>query len=335
MSEPQPEPEQRPEPEQQPEQRPEPDPEPEPRPQPERLEFVDTDGDVSEYRYTGRPGTLEVWCNGERQHVGIAELHYDAASRALRDPTGRLSLPEASCETVVAELRALCRLAGAAFHEGAQEGVQEQVHSQVRCDGCSSFPLRGERWNKRGEDFDLCAGCFRQLPEPERAAFELAPAPVAPHAPWGPARPNCLCVRPTSGTMRNYSRDALLHIGISDSAGTVSHFPGPGIVTDDVAGWQECVSIPLPLTPLEPDGFDAALVAHVADEQQRLEWAPYDGGGGSVDVNNCFSFCLRFLSSIEYAGTAEHSKERLVAEFGIADAVEAVERWIVQQGGSL
>ena len=110
-----------------------------------------------------------------------------AASRTLRDATGRLTLPEASCETVVAELRALCRLAGAAF----QEGAPEQVHSQVRCDGCSSFPLRGERWNKRGEDFDLCAVCFRQLPEPERAAFELAPAPVAPHVsqPWGPARP--------------------------------------------------------------------------------------------------------------------------------------------------
>ena len=43
----------------------------------------------------------------------------------------------------------------------------------------------------------------------------------------------------------------------------------------------------------------------------------------------------RASSALAQIGTAEHSKERLGAEFGIADAVEAVERWIVQQGGSL
>ena len=145
-------------------------------------------------------------------------------------------------------------------------------------------------------------------------------------APWGVALPRCLCVRLTSGPTASYTRECLLHCGVSNSAGLVAHFPSNHILDGDI--WSDCVCVSLDKTDLTDDAFDAALVGHVMDERERLEWAPYQNAfdhdlllerqRSQEAENNCFSFCARFLSAIRYAGTTEHDKMGLVEKHGIA-----------------
>ena len=209
------------EPELQPEQ-PEPEPEPEPEmaggtaepgaesaegePPPLCVVIVDTDGDITEYRYGGIPGSLEAWCNGDLQQPTVTTIAYDPATLLLRDDKCRMTLPsDPPPEPLVDGLKRLCEHAGVPFTESTG-AAQRRV------------------------------------------------------APWGVALPRCLCVRLTAGLrdamtlahlLRNiilldlsssrhhldsfffvtgpvssYTRDSMLHIGVSNSRGAVSHFPG-------------------------------------------------------------------------------------------------------------
>ena len=45
------------------------------------------------------------------------------------------------------------------------------------------------------------------------------------------------------------------------------------IIDGDI--WSDSVCVSLEKTDLTDDAFDAALVGHVMDERERLEWAPY------------------------------------------------------------
>jgi len=54
----------------------------------------------------------------------------------------------------------------------------EQVqHENVQCDICDAVPILGERFHKKGEDYDMCAQCFNNLDEQARRAFELIARP--------------------------------------------------------------------------------------------------------------------------------------------------------------
>ena len=230
--------------------------------------IVDTDGDVSEYKYEGQPGTLTTVCNGKRSEVSVTAIDYNPTIRRVKDCTGSLILPaEPSPDALVAQLRTICELANVPFRE-----IDDRLV-----------------------------------------------------APWGAALPRALCVRLTVGPTSSYTRESLLHIGISNSVGVVSHFPSNEII--DADPWPDCVSVALDKTDLDDEAFDAFLAGHVLEERERLEWAPYQNGydvdlllerGGQGAENNCFSFCARFLSSIRYAGIDTHDKMALVEHHGIA-----------------
>lgn len=225
---------------------------------------------------------LRTRCNGTAQGI-VRRIDYDAATRSLRDCTGRLTLPGESCTAVIAELKALCKRADVDFVE-------------------------------------LSTGC--DDPAQKRVA------------PWGQALPRCLCIRPTFGPTAAYTRQAMLHIGISNSAGLVSHLPANNVVDEDE--WPDCVCVALDRCELSDEAFDAALLGHVLNERDRLSWAPYQAGANAADPdaeNNCFSFCTRFLNVISYAGASTHDKMSLVDRHGISQAVEAIELYQAQQRG--
>ena len=47
------------------------------------------------------------------------------------------------------------------------------IHHGIRCDASGMFPIRGNRWHKVGEDFDLCEAEYQKLTEAEQSKFEL------------------------------------------------------------------------------------------------------------------------------------------------------------------
>jgi hypothetical protein len=98
----------------------------------------------------------------------------------------------------------------------------------------------------------------------------------------------------------DYSRTALLHVGVSDSAGRVSHFPANHVVEADI-GWEDCLSIPL-LAGSDGDDdadWDRLLAEHSHAWRGSLPYTPYT----SLD-NNCYAYATKFLNRIRYAGAA-------------------------------
>eukprot|EP00035_Acanthoeca_spectabilis_P035213 m.33083 g.33083 ORF g.33083 m.33083 type:complete len:641 (-) comp7152_c0_seq1:130-2052(-) len=58
------------------------------------------------------------------------------------------------------------------------------VHPRVQCDITGMFPIVGNRWQKRGEDYDLCDAAFNTLLESEKAHFDLIATPNAVPVPY-------------------------------------------------------------------------------------------------------------------------------------------------------
>jgi hypothetical protein len=66
------------------------------------------------------------------------------------------------------------------------------------------------------------------------------------------AQPRSILVKCTSGTMKDYNRTKLLHVGISSSKGMVCNFDENGHKSDKT-GWEWCLNIQLPQEPVEKD----------------------------------------------------------------------------------
>jgi hypothetical protein len=133
--------------------------------------------------------------------------------------------------------------------------------------------------------------------------------------------------------MGEYTRNKLLHVGISDSNGFVSHLPANAVVHADSTTWRAVVSIPLPLADHVDDRtWDLLLAEHAAVEQDDIAC-----GRQTYQQlnNNCFDYCLRFLNNkLSYgqqpaSASALLTKEALVVEHGVADAIAAVEQHVL------
>lgn len=59
-----------------------------------------------------------------------------------------------------------------------------------------------------------------------------------------PSEPFAICVRTTVGSFHDYSRESLLHCGITDAHGVVYHFDEGGLHVS-AEGWRNCVSVAL------------------------------------------------------------------------------------------
>mmetsp|Transcript_15210 Transcript_15210/g.18450 ORF Transcript_15210/g.18450 Transcript_15210/m.18450 type:complete len:250 (-) Transcript_15210:400-1149(-) len=148
---------------------------------------------------------------------------------------------------------------------------------------------------------------------------------TAPEAGWIAAhrnpvrkRPrNFLCVRLGQGKMaKDYSRNSILHVGISDNKGQVWHWNERGL-TCDRFGW-ECIGCEV--TPEEK--LKVAVLEKAAQKAARFKTFTQNGF-------NCFAFAVAVLNSLELEvmnKKGPFTKTSLV-EDAVANAVAEFEAW--------
>lgn len=146
------------------------------------------------------------------------------------------------------------------------------------------------------------------------------PVPDATFAvPYSACKPRSLVIKPTVGTFANSNTSSLLHVGITDSQGaTVYNFDIQGRKADKASStWPEALSVPLTAgsKQLSDAEWDSALLAFFLEEKEMNRVSPYH-----ALQNNCYSFAIRFLNSIQYHGSSTRTKEQFVLE-AIADPV--------------
>merc|ERR1719502_69088 len=69
--------------------------------------------------------------------------------------------------------------------------------------------------------------------------------------------------------------------------------------------------------------WDRLLAEHNHAWKGSLPYTPYT----ALD-NNCYAYATKFLNRIRYDGSATHTKESLVTDHGVGDAVQAVELYL-------
>eukprot|EP00041_Stephanoeca_diplocostata_P015232 m.289644 g.289644 ORF g.289644 m.289644 type:complete len:698 (+) comp19970_c0_seq1:186-2279(+) len=67
---------------------------------------------------------------------------------------------------------------------GADEDDELVTHPEVSCDVSDMYPLRGTRWHKIDEDFDLCQAEFDKLADSEKRKYERIDIPGATPIPY-------------------------------------------------------------------------------------------------------------------------------------------------------
>ncbi|XP_062587804.1 MKRN2 opposite strand protein-like [Saccostrea cucullata] len=116
--------------------------------------------------------------------------------------------------------------------------------------------------------------------------------------------PVSLVVKPTLGTfIRDYDNSVNLHIGVTDTNGTVYDYDEGGVHVG-MSGWEECLVIPLSNRGLNPHIYQVwdATLQHQA---QSNIWTK---SKYIEDSHNCFDFVIYFLKQVGF------SRENLSAE---------------------
>ena len=104
----------------------------------------------------------------------------------------------------------------------------------------------------------------------------------------------CVCIRMTVGSFRGYTDTALLHTGVSDSAGVVFNFDEAGHHQD---AWVESINfhVAMPREAWTDRAWDAALATY--DAHHRRAGPRYRAVG-----NNCYNYITGFMNHIKYLG---------------------------------
>lgn len=142
---------------------------------------------------------------------------------------------------------------------------------------------------------EICPICMLNMdatPSMEMPPFRL-PSPFTN----GVASPFSLLIRPTDGTfLQHYTNSSDLHIGITDSRGTVYDFDSDGLHAS-TARWSHCIAI-----TLEPRGVDAS---HEWDTKlQEFAMKPeWQASQYNEQTRNCYHFVINFL---QYYGLKDY-----------------------------
>lgn len=116
--------------------------------------------------------------------------------------------------------------------------------------------------------------------------------------------PRHLLIRPSKGSfLHDYQMYDDLHIGITDSMGTVYDYSHGGINVRSKA-WSQCLIINIPSS--SSSAWDEALNLHI--EQTKTSLYAEDAYDG--EVNNCFDFVLDFLRSLSLNAGSEQTEEK-------------------------
>ena len=140
----------------------------------------------------------------------------------------------------------------------------------------------------------------------------------------GPAKPCSICVRMTTGSLAQYNRTSLLHVGVSDASGHhVHHFDESG---HGCSRWRECVSIPLRQRHSDLSTFEKVVAPFKWDQLLAAFHLSHESSGVQYDDihHNCFHYaveCLAFLRA---------SNECLLAQDLCSASVRRVEKYYVR-----
>ena len=133
------------------------------------------------------------------------------------------------------------------------------------------------------------------------------------------AKPCSICIRMTTGRLREYNRSALLHCGISDSQGSVHHFDENGY---GCGVWQECVSVALLSLEQSPNmnaiSGSGSLISFVQEWDKSLgQFHALQKDNGSLyhdTDNNCFHFVVGFLRHVSSNSTDNNERSSSIAQ---------------------
>ena len=114
------------------------------------------------------------------------------------------------------------------------------------------------------------------------------------------SKPHCFCIKMTRGSFMDYTRNCLLHCGVSNSQGLVYNFDQNGY---HLERWTESISVPL-------EGIrdmNAAVAAH--DKVHRERGEAYRDVG-----HNCYHYAVSFLNSVQYRARVDHTIQSIERE---------------------
>ena len=126
------------------------------------------------------------------------------------------------------------------------------------------------------------------------------------------ALPCSICIRMSTGTFLGYTRNTLLHCGISDAFGRVHHFDENG---HGCAVWQECVSVVLLPAPQRKQASEEMCTLVDTWNQTLQQFHALHAGNGSKyhsTKHNCFHYVLEYL---RYFGAAGGGKKEACSSF--------------------
>jgi len=130
-----------------------------------------------------------------------------------------------------------------------------------------------------------------------------------------PCKPRSLVIKPTFCNFSNYSSNALLHCGISNSKGLVYNFDSRGVSLDQP--WSEVINVMLKTDNYSDEQWDRYLQEHYENEkilEKKNKYNQFD--------NNCYDYVLRFFNTIKYDGKNNHTKADIVINI-ISGAVDS------------
>ncbi|XP_029456646.1 MKRN2 opposite strand protein [Rhinatrema bivittatum] len=129
--------------------------------------------------------------------------------------------------------------------------------------------------------------------QPAVSSSSLKDAPVSIPSPFvnGHKERCSFLLKPTEGTfLGDYDGNSDLHVGVTNTAGTVYHYNETGIHKDDL-GWEQCVCVPL----IQPDmyGLINQWDQHLDEFCAAETWLPcrYE-----EHHHNCYTYVLEFIN---------------------------------------
>ncbi|KAM9099841.1 MKRN2 opposite strand protein [Sarcophilus harrisii] len=155
---------------------------------------------------------------------------------------------------------------------------------------------------------DFCPVCHQPM---SFRTLDEAPITIATPLIHGHQEQCAFLLKPTQGTfLREYDGNADLHVGITNTHGTVYNYNEQGIHRDD-AGWEESISIPL----LQPNMFRLMYRwdKYLEEFSATDAWSP---NRYEEHCYNCYTYALTFINSILAAeGRHQLDKNKFTEKF--------------------
>ena len=155
---------------------------------------------------------------------------------------------------------------------------------------------------------------------------QVIPPPILPSLPMS------ICIRMGIGSFSSYTRQSILHCGVSDSRGKVYNFDENG--HSNASSWRESLSMQLvrlqslhvkhseEKEEMFKRKWDENLERYHMFHQNHLQKSIYD-----ANANNCYDYVTEFLNATNWNGCSHHTKGQLIEKF-LEPLVLSMERYL-------